>query len=379
LAETPERKQTRNNRRGESESEAGGGSRPGPARRARLPKEPLDAAEKQLLERRLNLHRLRTANFYLVAAALIVVCYLLLTASIAPFNGVCAWCHATSVDDFERSPHAGIRCSSCHGGMSYADILSFRLSLTGMPFYLFARPTVRLQVRNETCLGCHPAIASGTVKSASGIAMSHAEVIQGGFLCSDCHRIDAHRKEYAESGFVDMFVCLTCHNGVKATKKCAACHLNRDYRVKKAGDYRTNFVMIHVFYDSHGKGSLKSCGTCHDENYCSSCHILIKRFKVDLPHPRDWFGMHGFVTGRDKVKICYACHQEKNCRSCHIVEMPHPLSYLGSHKKEARTLGEDVCLRCHLKQGCDTCHQNHRHPGIPAELRRRLQRRLSLE
>lgn len=294
--------------------------------------------------------------------------------SLSPFNQACRICHGYEYATYKESKHSEIRCSSCHAGSAFSERLKFRLSLTAMPLYFFYGEIRPEKMNNDNCLQCHLTQIQSVTDGKGGVRMSHQEVTQNGYLCADCHTDTAHPSEDQVYGFVDMKQCMSCHNGVNASKECKDCHTREDYSVEKTADHKTAFKVIHIPFENHGKGPLGICGECHKQNYCSECHVLVKNYGVSLPHPDDWPALHSKVTNRETVQVCYACHERKLCTDCHIVEMPHEEDYLAVHFDRAEEFGEQVCMRCHQDSDCTSCHEQHRHPGIPPELREQLER-----
>lgn len=319
---------------------------------------------------------IRQFNFYFSVIFLIVLSYFLFFASLSPVNYACWVCHSGEYQSFRTSPHKNLQCATCHSGGNLFSKLEFRFLLTGMPAYFFFDGAKKSAVSNETCLYCHITVLTKTTDGKSGVKMSHREPVLENYRCSDCHLINAHEKNGMVKGFPDMIVCFECHNGIKAKKECNVCHVKNNYNVvfKK---YATTYSQIHEKLANHGKNPSRVCLNCHDMSYCATCHVMVGKYRVALPHPQDWIGLHPYSTNRDNVRACYACHEKKFCLDCHGVEMPHPENYLKVHTKEA-TLPEK-CYKCHTKQSCNYCHENHRHPGIPQDLLKALRRLAGFE
>lgn len=322
---------------------------------------------------------IRSINFYLTVILVLILIYIMFMMSLTPFNTACRLCHSGVYKNYESSPHRYLRCSACHSGFNFASKVDFRFLMISMPGYLVFNGTRKATVYNETCFACHPEVMGKTTEGKSGVKMSHIEPLQEGYRCADCHVPSAHPQKNLEKGFVDMVDCMKCHNGVKAKRDCAACHVNKNYRVERIYDQTTTYKIIHKKYEEHGEGPLTSCSICHSMSYCATCHVMVKKLKVPLPHPQEWVATHYLTTNRENVRACYACHDKKYCLDCHGVEMPHPENFLKVHTKEARGIDDKKCLKCHEKSGCDFCHTNHRHPGVPSELLKKLRRMAGFE
>jgi hypothetical protein len=323
--------------------------------------------------------KIRTLNFYFTVALLIIIIYSFFLMSLTPFNTACRLCHAKTYESFRASPHSFLRCSTCHSGYYVSSKIDFRFLMISMPGYLIFNGTRKATVYNENCLVCHQAVLGKTTEGKSGVKMSHIEPYQEGYRCAECHSDSAHRDPKIEKGFVDMLSCMKCHNGVKAKKECATCHVKPNYRVEKPYRYRTSFNIVHEKYEDHGRGPLTECSICHSMSYCATCHVMIKKHRVPLPHPEGWVETHYLSTDRSNVRACYACHEKRYCTDCHGIEMPHPENFLKVHTKQARGVDDNKCLKCHEKDGCDFCHTNHRHPGVPADLLKILRRMAGFE
>jgi ferredoxin len=321
---------------------------------------------------------IKDVNFYFSVAILALLVYLLFFASLSPFSFSCYPCHADQSKTHESSTHKDFRCSACHAGVSLFSKLNFRFLLAAMPGYLFTDGSKKTAVKNDACVYCHRTVVNRTTQGRSGVRMSHREPLQEGYLCSDCHIKDAHPSSKLKKGFFEMLECLRCHNGVKAKKECAYCHVEKNYRVQQ-NNYPTIYKQIHNDLKSHGKNPLSSCSSCHDMSYCATCHVMITKYRVALPHPQDWIGIHPYSTDRNNVRACYACHGKKFCLDCHGVEMPHPENYVRFHIAEARQAEAEKCYKCHTKESCDFCHINHRHPGIPQDILKALRRLAGFE
>lgn len=239
-------------------------------------------------------------------------------------------------------------------------------------------------VNGLECFECHNVITLG--ESAYRIAFSHMKHIERGAHCSDCHRDIKWRKagqQYPKHGAVPMDVCLECHDGKSAPKKCSLCHLRPETALPKTHSQgwlkrhptetedRQRCLECHsdTFCDlchkprkpsSHVKGfatkhgALASskeaqCLQCHERSFCDACHIVRK----PPSHAKaDFIERHGklYLSGQN----CLMCHSSSFCDACHGIKMPHPKGYERKHK-EAK-LNPSLCMRCHTQSWCDACH-----------------------
>lgn len=314
-------------------------------------------------------------GFYLIIIVFVIVLYIFASMSIAPLSTICSLCHGAEKNLLSVTGHNKLSCNTCHGGFTLSSRINFRFSLVGMPFYgLFGEHSNSISVDSETCLVCHGNEMKKTFTGEKGVRISHKELISEGYECNECHLPSAHGYKDLSEGYIDMFACLECHNGLQAPSDCKTCH-PQEKKDKPSSNYTTMYQMVHKKKDSHGSADLNTCGVCHERNDCRKCH------KLEIPHPNDFIFMHSRYAMDKKIReSCDDCHTTKAfCQSCHVVEMPHPDKYLAVHAEESRKNGENVCNNCHAKESCISCHAEHRHPGIPVELREYLRRKSRID
>jgi hypothetical protein len=202
-----------------------------------------------------------------------------------------------------------------------------------------------------------------TIKS-SNVRVRHKDFLSEKTVCTECHAGTGHRlpgKLYSDPG---MYACMNCHNDSSARSDCSICHIGRKKEMlsKNLNAYGRfhpdNYLYI------HGSEKTDTCMICHENNFCSKCHVMVEKLNVDLPHPDSWVYTHWQKASRENVKACYACHDRKKCDSCHGLEMPHREQFLRVHALEARRFGNDNCLKCHDSRSCSACHIRHVHPNF---------------
>lgn len=105
--------------------------------------------------------------------------------------------------------------------------------------------------------------------------------------------------------------CETCH---VADQFCDACH-------GMEIPHPAGFVEGHA---EAGAANVTACANCHnttgdaanDERVCSLCHH-------SMGDPaREWFGQHPQVVKDQGADECFSCHQELYCSSCHVRGTP---------------------------------------------------------
>lgn len=303
---------------------------------------------------------------WLAAAALFVVAAGLLTAGSA--EQVCRSCHAPQSKALSSSPHAGVRCYGCHlddGAWGVPERKTAELA--GMyPLALLGRGfegAARLSSRSA-CLACHADI-SGRVTDSSGLRIDHDACAAESSSCDECHSMTAHGTSVRWRSKPVMEECTACHRARGATTRCESCHTQRNNSAGPPGPWQVTHGPN--WQKLHGMGDLASCETCHEADFCKSCHGL------SLPHGADFGVTHGNLAKQDP-NGCIKCHRSSAfCDACHGAPMPHPSGFLRDHAKAAKGIEDPSCSRCHVQGDCADCHSKHVHPGgsfgVPAPRR----------
>jgi len=272
----------------------------------------------------------------------------------------CAACHATSKqhEAWQTSPHKSISCLACHKEPGYFSFVKLELratkNFTSWLFRAYQDPVVG-QVRNENCLACHDREVKGTIIS-KGIRVSHKEFSI--YHCIDCHGNIAHEMAGRTRNYPDMDRCASCHNYAEGDVTCEKCHPKRVETEKLSNKGPWKITHGPDWRATHGMGDPKTCATCHDDNFCMSCH------QSEVPHPQPWSYLHP-KSAKQNVEGCYQCHKKELCMDCHRIEMPHPDGFLKKHMNAVAERGYDLCWRCHLPDNCIPCHYQGAHPNTP--------------
>lgn len=207
-------------------------------------------------------------------------------------------CHETTsvVKSSSKDAHKSVSCVACHEG-GVVDAAVQRVGHVGAR-YLGVETQVR-PVPSSRCLSCHDNVADGvTLNRTRGIKMSHAEPLEAGMSCDDCHRRIGHGTDSAPG----MNACLRCHGVGEVSAKCAVCHV---------GDTAQAAVSRYVF--PRIRAANRECGGCHDLRPCDACHGL------RMPHgvafvERD----HAREAVFDGKRVCLKCHDDlAMCGQCH--------------------------------------------------------------
>lgn len=216
---------------------------------------------------------------------------------------------APPVRAFSHARHASVApsCLSCHGraqtSSSAADSLAPAAS---------------------TCQRCHqdhraeppPERAAPHLRFSHGAHVSRTE-------CVGCH--PANRLDAPGAALPLEAVCLGCHDGGRAPKRCASCH-----EALPTGRLRTSFAegllqpqvgsLAHgpTFRRDHARPARtepRACEACHAPRFCADCHQgVIKPFDF---HGNDYVTLHA-LDARKNDPDCSACHRRQTfCIGCH--------------------------------------------------------------
>lgn len=229
---------------------------------------------------------------------------------------------------------------------------------------------------------------------------AHLEEYLPGESCATCHLPEA------PSIVPDSEVCLACHDQATVdavtlgnnithgpvwalnhrqeakgvTANCASCHEQSDCLdchkagfADEMGSFSNNMINVHRsdFYVTHplaARGDQRLCASCHESEYCSSCHDewRFRTGNIGSPSHRKTFGL-GFEDADFD-----AIHQpllnsnvedaSLQCDSCHLQSSVAPDFHdwsIGHAREARRSLAScqachpdgDTCLKCHSARG----------------------------
>ena len=290
----------------------------------------------------------------------------------------CARCHSQVAwaDTLAQTAHADQDCMSCHGATGVAAVPANMATYVRWVFVYTsekAEPEPRTgSVDSGTCLSCHESIARRTVESR-GIRVRHADFLDAGSVCRDCHNAIAHGEAVRQPTTPQMSDCIVCHDGERASQECAYCHAvdpmelaALDQNMPKVNDIDSD-----------------NCYGCHDETPCIRCH------GVRMPHPEGWsdeagrMGESGEFHAREgfaKREICWRCHysndrpferpttlggfrETQDGCTCHgsFGTMHGGAAWVQEHGLQAtgvKTGQYAYCYDCHdARYFCDMCHE----------------------
>lgn len=305
----------------------------------------------------------------------------------------------TQLLKFSHSKHAeaGIECSSCHT----PEKLTKNASEKMLPTHTECQSCHEQEV-NEKCGFCHtdennPQALPNPVRE---ILFDHQEHVNNQKVeCVACHA-GMEKTDFAQAlNNPSMSTCYTCHNNVKATNLCEACHTNLA-ALRPVSHNVANFKREHARV-MNGRTFDANCQSCHTEASCMECHdgtnlttispfeksgmMSPRKFGNDKPaalsgqnvHDLNYKFTHG-IDAKGRAADCQTCHRQQTfCSDCHMngsaalggaIPTSHEQfgfttfgvgSGGGEHAKLAK---RDIqrCAACHDVEGsdpsCITCH-----------------------
>lgn len=296
----------------------------------------------------------------------ILVLLLVATGITTQSRVVCVSCHdntahvaATAEEGADEDPHGGTACVRCHEGGNL--VASVTISVT--PRIIHMVEAVRGMdspggfgaANSRACERCHRDVRTRVTENEfRALRMSHAEPLEAGAVCLDCHQLDSTGAISGSIGGMDS--CLRCHDGTLADAACSTCHTGD---VSRAVTVRSNRLGI----EPRQLIAKPDCYSCHEPAGCDSCH------GVRLPHPQNYVMSHMRDAAIDlwspnRGSTCFSCHtaERRSCyaANCHGEEMPFH-STDGSWRYEHRSAAETDCEGCHNRLNlfpntCAMCH-----------------------
>lgn len=268
-------------------------------------------------------------------------------------NGYCGQsCHFEDPVVMTALENRHADCIDCHeSGPVSGGVSRLRMA------YAYSRSETSVvdasvPVSPTRCLRCHRDVARDTVETATGVRISHKEVLASGRTCSDCHENVGHRERRSAEG--GMAQCTVCHDGKTASAECSLCHPGGTPLVAK----RTMDDAGSAYSYPTVQVANRDCSRCHGTNNkkCLNCHNGFL-----LPHPEEFReGGHAPIAAFDGRERCYKCHSIYWCGDgkCHQSFTPHDA---GTWPVEHRKGTSETCGSCHIAwdgtgNWCDVCH-----------------------
>jgi hypothetical protein len=211
----------------------------------------------------------------------------------------------------------------------------------------------------KDCVTCHddPEAPTSYPFTVRRLKFSHTEHLQlPSTDCLACHA-GLEKSTDAQGGLPNMATCFVCHDGVRQTIACAACHTNAAQVIRD----------VHPvgWRDDHriaGNENRPVCASCHrTDDRCSLCHYG-DNLRGQI-HPFNWLQLHA-ADARARAVDCTTCHETPSfCVPCHTQRFVLPLDHqtagwLDRHGDEAK-FDSETCDACHggdqpscLRSGC---------------------------
>jgi len=255
-------------------------------------------------------------------------------------SSYCVSCHAEVRPESSGGVHADVACVRCHEDTWALPSNALRRGLDIAAQYGLGSSAYTTDVPSRRCVACHRDIESNVTRNEeTGVMMSHAEPLDAGYACADCHRSEAHADMAAPVG---MSVCLACHDAETASAGCSTCHA-------KDPSAASGLAADRIY----GKATITrtDCEGCHSMGSCDACH------GIRMPHSEEFLRTHPRYSGFDLKEQCFEqCHTQGDCGKCHGLWSNHPPSFKEEHK---RLPPESACNTCHSQHEgpiCDLCH-----------------------
>ncbi len=252
---------------------------------------------------------------------------------------------------------AGMDCGACHGDFVARGVtLATRSELPKMATCRACHDGRRVA---GNCTTCHLAAAGGTVRTV----YPNGALVPSGTLRGAAHDL-GFRTAHSAAAKTDPDYCKSCHR----ERFCVDCHSGA---VKPFDFHGGNYVALHAL---DARRASMDCSACHrQQSFCVSCHERAgvtpasrgSEFVSDDPsrrfHPAGWAdeGLmgpdhHGFAARRN-IRTCVSCHREQFCVDCHSGQpggmgiSPHPPGFALSRScRSLRARNPRMCLRCHI-------------------------------
>jgi hypothetical protein len=297
----------------------------------------------------------------LIGLVLMVALLGIASATLASSEAACSSCHTMKpyAEATKTSQHASVGCRQCHGADAQASIaLTSRVLGRMLPAWLKGAESLTgpgTLVPSAACLSCHADILDVETESM-GMRIKHGSCVGESGDCDDCHTSATHGDAVRWPRQPVMEDCILCHQDQGGPTECDSCHEGK-LQTERLAQGPWQVTHGPEWKKNHGSGTLRTCMTCHPDDYCVDCH------GIELPHAVDFGKLHG-VIARQTPDSCVTCHDGSAfCTACHGIEMPHPDGFLAQHPDVAQGYSDKMCLNCHRAKDCDACHVKHTHPG----------------
>ncbi len=195
---------------------------------------------------------------------------------------------------------------------------------------------------------------------------SHETHLSAELECATCHVQTVSGDAVEPMVYPAMLTCLDCHEDRSVATTCDTCHLETDDLTPPS--HGIDFEKIHgdlARFDANAIDGLKSCQTCHQDDFCQDCH---ETENVDLrTHPLNFEFTHALEAQSFEL-TCQSCHEDVQfCADCHAANLVMPHTHTpgwansvdgGRHRLEALN-DLQTCISCHVDDAetvCGSCH-----------------------
>lgn len=272
-------------------------------------------------------------------------------------SDVCLSCHTEGPHARRKSdPHAATPCVRCHEDR--AGLAMFSSSAARGLHAVSAAVSPSLSggygsVTARACNRCHKKQIAGTrILKDQELRISHAQPLEGGAICTDCHLLD-DQGAIAERNR-GMTTCMRCHDGKRASNECSECHLGDPSAAIRDEEKDMVFSATILVPDYR-------CGGCHkDQSKCDKCHGL------RMPHSKEFTDFkHAKSAAFEKKASCVkVCHLPGQCNTCHRFDWDGTISGHATDWRQAHGAGRSMqsACACHApdddpeKPFCPVCH-----------------------
>jgi hypothetical protein len=256
--------------------------------------------------------------------------------------------------NFSHRVHVGrgMRCLSCHRGVSDAGIADRRhLPTMRQCFECHGPPGMALTASAPSaCPTCHLARPDGLLRTR----FEEGSMNPPSWLFDMRHDHEwlvRHRWVGADQGAL----CSQCHQ----ESDCDACH---DGHVRSRRVHPGDYLTTHV---AQARRDMPRCTSCHQiARFCTECHTRLGLSPISAPnvraaqryHPPSAVWVRGPVLhameAQRAMNACVSCHAERDCVVCHGAlgigagVSPHPPGF-AMHCLAALDINDRACRTCH--------------------------------
>ncbi|MBX2813346.1 MAG: cytochrome c3 family protein [Myxococcales bacterium] len=165
------------------------------------------------------------------------------------------------------------------------------------------------------CMTCHDGVAwDRRYHPAAWMAQHSIRAKQNRFRCQSCHQLQSF--------------CMTCHlqSGVASYGSLADPLARRTIRLSDRTDPTSPPVGPHPmredgwldrgsrnFHGAIASRNIRSCASCHQEQYCIQCHGSSTGRRIN-PHGPNAQRLKGSLAARQNARACLKCHNPSDSR-----------------------------------------------------------------